>query len=121
MRAGKQPRTSMELETTEHLHPVRGAASMTQRPPPPSRLLALVFGANSWGQAALCLPLKTGGMSQVGGEGIWLSAPFCRAPLLCTPGGDWPWAVLVLAGAGGGSCHLCQGRGSHLQACGDSQ
>lgn len=59
MRAGKQPRTSMELETTEHLHPVRGAASHDpEAAASPSRLLALVFGANSGGQAALRLALK---------------------------------------------------------------
>lgn len=59
MRAGKQPRTSTELETTEHLHPVRGAASHDpEATASPSRLLALVFGANSGGQAALRFALK---------------------------------------------------------------
>lgn len=59
MKAGKQPHTSTELETTEHFPPVRGTASCDpQASASPSGLLALMFGADSRGQAALHLALK---------------------------------------------------------------
>lgn len=59
MKAGKQPHTSTELEPTKHFHPVRGTASCDpQASASPSGLLALVFGADSEGQAVLHLALK---------------------------------------------------------------
>ena len=59
MKAGKQPHTSMELETTKHFHPVRGTASCDPRASAsPSGFLALVFDADSQGQAVLHLALK---------------------------------------------------------------
>ena len=63
MKAGKQPHTSTELETTKHFHPVRGTASCDpQASASPRGLLALVFGADSEGQAVfaqLCQTLAT--------------------------------------------------------------
>ena len=48
--------------------------------------------------------------------------PFCRALYSARQVETGPWAVLVLAGAGGGSCHLFAREEGHTsRACGDSQ
>lgn len=119
MRAGKQPRTSMELETQSTCTQWEGCFPWP-RPPRLSQAPGPGVGANSGDKAALRLTLKNWWHVSGGWEGIWLSrllsaGPFALHTRWGWPGQCWYWQVLEVA-----MPSLCQGKGHTSRACGDS-